>query len=633
METTSILSDLNQGLAEPETSETCVINSKEEEGSLRSPTKKKQNTGIRSLKVATIQPSRIKLIDSIDQHVHKYPRVIIEAGISLSQADPFQEFISNLKHLLKNGQLVDSKFAFCPVNQDSKDKKIFDHPGIPINMTMLGAHVKITSSGRNPFMKQKQWGKNAGKGREEAKDPVVYFTMAIATDVNPQEVISRISHEWNRLGGTRLQVKELQSFDSETIAALFNILTVNDKNTLKSELHQILVKAQEWVQAVDSMEFLWPLELLLGDDPIPPFELCLQVPKLPGQDVLHFNKLPWMAQQNRKVYHIECDRQVRSDMKRLIQYAKEFKLVQKMWGHHAHLSKTVDLTSPQSDIKRLVEVAMRHTNYQCSMTLESITGITDLDGTTPMYDEEDGSSILGVFSLRTVLLEYFKLESAHHLIAEIHQEIGIPMAPVVVTIPQTMEAETIIGMMNKHFPVYKYHALRDNGLKDEFLIPLLQNSCNNTLVASIQDCQWDLAKGILTTKEDESIKKDQMALESASWFRNAFKALGIIGEDKRRQAPPPEQLFDINSSSSVGTIHEKHMEIQKTSNFPPTRKKGGKVSGQTGVIYLDSDDSDEDSASSSGDDGSRTQATGRVEEVSPVSSEEAGSAEDVTMGG
>ncbi len=115
-ETTSILSDLNQGLTEPETSEIRVIDPREKEGSLRSPTKKKLNTGMRSLKAATIQPNRIKLIDSIDQHVHKYPRVIIEAGISLSQADPFQEFICNLQHLLKNGQLVDPKFAFCPVN-------------------------------------------------------------------------------------------------------------------------------------------------------------------------------------------------------------------------------------------------------------------------------------------------------------------------------------------------------------------------------------------------------------------------------------------------------------------------------------------------------------------------------------
>ncbi len=72
---------------------------------------------------------------------------------------------------MKNGQLVDPKFAFCPVNTDSKDKKIFDHTGIPINMTMLGAHVKILNFGRNPFMKQKTWGKGTSKGKKETKDP------------------------------------------------------------------------------------------------------------------------------------------------------------------------------------------------------------------------------------------------------------------------------------------------------------------------------------------------------------------------------------------------------------------------------------------------------------------------------
>ena len=127
------------------------------------------------MKAAAIQPSRIKLVKSIDQYAHNYPCVIVEAGICLSQANPFQEFIGTLQHLLKNGQLVDPKFAFCPVNQDSKDRKIFDHSDIPINMTMLGAHIKITSNGRNPFTKQKQWGKSAGKGKDEAKDPVVYF--------------------------------------------------------------------------------------------------------------------------------------------------------------------------------------------------------------------------------------------------------------------------------------------------------------------------------------------------------------------------------------------------------------------------------------------------------------------------
>ena len=61
-------------------------------------------------------------------------------------------------------------------------------------MTMLGAHVKILNFGRNPFTKQKTWGKGTSKGKEDTKDPVIYFTMVIAMDSDPHDVISHISH-------------------------------------------------------------------------------------------------------------------------------------------------------------------------------------------------------------------------------------------------------------------------------------------------------------------------------------------------------------------------------------------------------------------------------------------------------
>ncbi len=285
--TTFILSLLNQGHTLEEMSNSTTAPRSEADAKLRSPVKKKQFTGDgeSSVTAKSIKLTRIKLAGSIDLYTHKHPRVIIKAGINLTQDDLFQEFIGSLQQLLKNHQLVDPKFAFCPVNMDSKDKKIFGHTGIPINMTMLGAHVKISNFGRNPFMKQKTWGKGTSKGKEETKDPVVYFTMVIATDLDPHDVISGISHKWNRLSGTCLMIKDLQTVNSEVIVALFNVLTVNNKDTLKSELHKILVDAQERVHKTDSLDFIWPVSTLQGDDRLPQFELRLQVPKLPGQDV------------------------------------------------------------------------------------------------------------------------------------------------------------------------------------------------------------------------------------------------------------------------------------------------------------------------------------------------------------
>ena len=106
-----------------------------------------------------------------------------------------QDFIVHLHELLKNGLMVDKTFAFCPINPNRSDKKIHEISGIVTNMTMLGVHFKISSNGRNPFEKQKQWGK-AKKDKEEFRDLVIYFSLAIAMDTDPEDLLSCIIHEW-----------------------------------------------------------------------------------------------------------------------------------------------------------------------------------------------------------------------------------------------------------------------------------------------------------------------------------------------------------------------------------------------------------------------------------------------------
>jgi hypothetical protein len=75
-------------------------------------------------------------------------------------------------------------------------------------MTMLSAYFSISQNGRNPFDKQKVWGENSSKNKEEAKDPVVYFSMAIAMNVPPKQVMECISFEWNKSGGRCIIIKD-----------------------------------------------------------------------------------------------------------------------------------------------------------------------------------------------------------------------------------------------------------------------------------------------------------------------------------------------------------------------------------------------------------------------------------------
>jgi hypothetical protein len=181
-------------------------------------------------------------------------------------------------------------------------------------MTLLGAHFKISSNGCNPFEKEKVWGKGNNKNKEEFHYPMVYFTMMIATDPDPEELILRVIHEWHKMGGVHLQIKEVQIFESETILLLFNIFTATNKKILLVEIHEILTAAQSQIQEQDPTEFWWGLEDTAPNSSLPPLELRLENPKLPGQDTSHFNKLSWRVQANRKVYHVECNSRFAKDI-------------------------------------------------------------------------------------------------------------------------------------------------------------------------------------------------------------------------------------------------------------------------------------------------------------------------------
>jgi hypothetical protein len=61
-------------------------------------------------------------------------------------------------------------------------------------------------------------------GQGGVLQPHCLFSLAMTTDNDPKYLLLRIIHEWQRRGGVLLKVKEIRSFDSNTILALYNIL-------------------------------------------------------------------------------------------------------------------------------------------------------------------------------------------------------------------------------------------------------------------------------------------------------------------------------------------------------------------------------------------------------------------------
>jgi hypothetical protein len=215
-------------------------------------------------------------------------------------------------------------------------------------------------------------------------------------------------------------------------------------------------------------------------------------------------------------------------------YAKELDLVTKYWEHHTYVSKVDDKSSLPSKIKCLSQVVQCHTNYQCSMILEDISGIVDIYGSAAVKDEETGHEIMTI-TLRTVLLKYIRLGNRHQLIAEIHQ-LKEPMDPVQAILPNTPQKERMIVMTNKNFPSYDGNVLKDQGLPEEFLMELFRQSCCQTMIAKITSTHWDSDMGTLTTAKELAQDKRTADLEKAAWFKVAFSGLDL---DKSKGTKQP----------------------------------------------------------------------------------------------
>jgi hypothetical protein len=441
-----------------------------------------------------------------------------------------------LMAFITNAQMVDPKFVINPINPASKDKNISNKGKISSNMTKLGTHIKISGNG-NAFNKKKIWNnqpsdrKSRKSQREEFCDPTVYFSMVTSTEVDPLELINGLTHEWSQLNGSRLQVKDLQSISSEMVVTFFKMSTAIPKQVLLVELTRTLVEAQKRCRddllAKDEFFDISTYDLTLDKgvesrESLPPMNLRVQNALLRGQEVTVFNRLSHHAQQARKSWHLEVDSRHASKMKALVECAKAYGKVEEMWGVHAHLSKVTDASSTAHEAKHQVDVAQSHTNYQLSMVAEELVGVINLDDPLVILHPETEEEV-GTLTLRTVLLNYLKMEDGHPMITEVHQE--DLCKPTHVIVPQTEEAERMMGMMNKNLPAFLYHMLLEIDFTKDIIKKLLKNSCEASLVAQIPQCKWHSGSWTLTTPEEERKNKAVKSLESAGWFKDEFGLL------------------------------------------------------------------------------------------------------------
>jgi len=515
---------------------------------------------------------------SVAKIAHKYthPRTFVEASVTLISEERPKEFIAAIKLLLTNGQILDSNFALTPLKMHegakAKQKLITLIDDVPINFTHLGQYA--FTSGNRIFEKKKDW-KGAddystklkkADHRDKQSQPelfknpvaVVYFTIAIATDIPPHSLINGIRTEWEANGGGKLSVKELQSQESKVVMALYFVFTGTPYHIILKTLKMILREAAS-IKEQERMTLEGDFEC---DPPATPdISIRLQIPRLKGVDTSNYDKLPYHVRENRKVLHIETDPENEALLKELIQFAKERNVLALLLGKRARISEVMDTKSTPGEIKKAVRTAMKHAGYQGSMTGETISGIDLIDG------EVAPSLGGGKVSLRMVMFNYIKMQADQFsLFAELHQV--EEMGPILAIIPACEEAERMVHSMNKQVAAFLFYYLTMiAALPSKFVRELLDATCDATLVSEIDECEWTLETLTITTPHEKKEEEDVDELEKASWWNNAFDLKEIGKKDTKRTANKKlEKLFDLEDDAlSFTTVHNRHLQPTYTN--------------------------------------------------------------------
>ena len=270
---------------------------------------------------------------------------------------------------------------------------------------------------------------------------MVYFSFAVSSDVDPEVMVTLVQHEWSRVGGVRLQKKEVQTFDSKTSYILPFVHNQGNQSTLIAELTSGLELALQHLRSTDQL----PEEHLSRD--VPTICLRLMVPRLPGENTHAWQPgLPHKLQLARKVFHVECSAEDLAFLSLLLETAKDLGYFQRLWGKWAMVSKVLDKTASSGEKKRLSNVLHAHSSYQYSMMNDSVSGITNVDGKAALFDS--AGTVICTTTLRALLLNKFETKDGTTVFAEVHQQPGGNGVDVV--IPNRPESESMVANLNRH---------------------------------------------------------------------------------------------------------------------------------------------------------------------------------------
>jgi hypothetical protein len=136
-------------------------------------------------------------------------------------------YVKQIENLLKNIQLVDPTAILHATVKSENSMPLGSKAEMNTNMTIFLAYAPVGNN-ENAFKQKKNNNKTKGhKGMDkpDTLDPSVYPTLIFSSDVDPNTILSRVTHEFCHAGWFYFQKKQLQCVEPVTPFIIYYLYT------------------------------------------------------------------------------------------------------------------------------------------------------------------------------------------------------------------------------------------------------------------------------------------------------------------------------------------------------------------------------------------------------------------------
>jgi hypothetical protein len=210
---------------------------------------------------------------------------IIELAISptgQSKDERMTQFVKCVTSLFGEILIVDKRAAIAPIaiSNDCQEDMILDKASIPTNFTKLGKWVML--SGGSWVFNKKDKGSND-----------VYVRFCLKSTVPVEDMVTRISFEFLRMGGSKIYKKQNQAMETETPMMLLFVSNGTDPKSITQMLDT----------AFDNVDQEGMMPEVFEHMEIPKFTLKLNAPHLPSQTKESHKVYDHLKEQGKKAFH------------------------------------------------------------------------------------------------------------------------------------------------------------------------------------------------------------------------------------------------------------------------------------------------------------------------------------------